>query len=207
MLITQTRLEETMAKFSVKEEIARRLARKSVEDRVYEALNQFEEDEFDAVKKVLVDILRLQASSAPAAKAAVVADAPKKEDKEREIKFAPTAPAKAKTRGRKPGSKNKVKVAAESAAVVAEKKSSSRGRKGKYPTLHEDKLRDAVCDILKAHDGSLSQKEIREYLCQGAYSEHRENKAFQSRISSLLARWCDEGVLAKPARGVYELKH
>ena len=111
-----------MAKFSVKEEIARRLARKSVEDRVYEALNQFEEDEFDAVKKVLVDILRLQASSAPAAKAAVVADAPKKEDKEKEIKFAPTAPAKAKTRGRKPGSKNKVKVAAESAAVVAEKK-------------------------------------------------------------------------------------
>ena len=46
MLITQTRLEETKAKFSVKEEIARRLARKSVEDRVYEALNQFEEDEF-----------------------------------------------------------------------------------------------------------------------------------------------------------------
>lgn len=201
-----------MAKFSVKEELARRLARKSVEDRVYEALNQFEEDEFDAVKKVLVDILRLQSSAAPAAKAAVkavaVAEAPKKDDKKEEFKFAPAAPAKAKTRGRKPGSKNKAKVAVAEpvVAAVAEKKSSSRGRKGKYPTLHEDKLRDAVCDILKAHDGSLSQKEIREYLCQGAYSEHRENKAFQSRISSLLARWCDEGVLAKPARGVYELK-
>ena len=199
-----------MAKFSVKEEIARRLARKSVEDRVYEALNKFEEDEFDAVKKVLVDILRLQSAAAPAAKAAVkavaVAEAPKKDDKKEEFKFAPVAPAKAKTRGRKPGSKNKAKAAVVEAVAVSEKKSSSRGRKGKYPTLHEDKLRDAVCDILKAHDGSLSQKEIREYLCQGAYSEHRENKAFQSRISSLLARWCDEGVLAKPARGVYELK-
>ena len=189
-----------MAKsLSLKEEIARLRARKSVEDRVYEALDQFDEVELEAVKKVVLDLFQIKTPAA-----AVVEEAPKKE-----FKFAPAAPAdtpKVKTRGRKPGSKKKNKVKAVAAEPVVEKKSSGRGRKGKYSTIHEDKVRDAVIDILKAHDGSLSQKEIREYLCQGAYAEHRENKAFQSRISSLLGRWCDEGILSKPERGIYELK-
>lgn len=185
---------------SFKEEIARRRARKTLEDRVYEALDQFEEEEFESVRKVLVDILQIEVAPTQSST---------KSASQKEFKFAPAAPAdttKVKTRGRKPGSKNKMKAVIVEEAPVADKKCAGRGRKGKYPTLHEEKLRAAVCDILRAHDGTLSQKEIREYLCKGEYKEHSENKAFQSRISSLLARWCDAGILAKPNRGIYELK-
>jgi hypothetical protein len=186
-----------MAKnLSVREKIAQRQMQKSLEDKIYEVFSGLSDAEADAAKSIIIDLFDLKASDVSAAA-------------KKEYSFAKPVVVEAKPKakaGRKPAAAKAVKAAKATESEVKEvKKAAGRGRKGKYPTIHEDELRNAVMSILRNTNGELSAKEIREMLYKGAYAEHRENPSFQTRFSSLLKNWVKEGLILHGSRGIYSL--
>jgi len=200
-----------MAKgMSVKEKIALRQSQKTLEDKIIEVLSGLSDKELDAAKGILVDLFELKASdvsvnkdntfSAPKVVEGKVKNKPGRKPKAKVVEVAADAvaadAADAVVADAKPAKAAKAPKAA---------KAAGRGRTGKYPTIHEEDLRDAVVAILRNSNGELSAKEIRELLYKGAYADHRENPSFQTRFSSLLKKWVEEGLITHGSRGIYAL--
>ncbi len=191
-----------MAKgMSVQEKIAQRQIQKMLEDKIYQVLSGLSDTEVEAAKGILIDLFDLKASDVSSA------------NKDNSFS-APKVVERAKKPAGKPGRKAKVAddaVVADADAADAKSakavkaKVPGRGRKGKYPTIHEEDLREAVLSILRSSNGELSAKEIRELLYKGAYADHRENPSFQTRFSSLLKNWVKDGLILHGSRGIYSL--
>ena len=181
-----------MAKnLSVREKIAQRQLQKSLDDKIYQVFSGLNDAEADAAKSIIIDLFDLKVSDVSSAK--------------KEYSFAKPVVTEAKPKA-KPGRKPSAAKAAKADGEVKEvKKTCGRGRKGKYPTIHEEELRNAVIGILRNSNGELSAKEIREMLYKGAYADHRENPSFQTRFSSLLKNWVKSGLIHHGSRGIYSL--
>lgn len=184
-----------------KQKIAQMRAEKTVKERVFDLLDQFSENEEAEVRSILMDLLEVKGSKIA----------------KKEYVFAKPAVASAegtKKRGRKLGSKNKVKAAvapvktdaaSDEVSETAAAPVKGRGRQGKFPKIHETETRDAVIEVLRTSDSSLSPREISSILFKTGYEAHRQNPSFQSRLAAILNGLCKDGQIKRSGRGVYEL--
>ncbi len=180
-----------------KKRIAALRSEKTVKERVFDMLDQFSEAEESEVRNILIDLLDIKDAKiekkeykfAKAAKpVAVASDAPKK-------------------RGRKPGSKNKVKVAdgVVDAAAAPKASAAGRGRVGKFPKIHEEETRNAIIKVMRDANDTQTPNEIRAALYDNGYEAQRSNKSFQTRLATIIKGMVNDGIISKDSRGVYKL--